>query len=118
MINYTPVALYHLAKLLYPKGFRGDNFLPIEVEGQMLELRFSTDRGHGDDVEFLLFIPKTRYCRRCLLVWEDGRVTEDTDGSIPDFDRLPGEVAINANPEHLLPIVFSTLWAQLEQAST
>lgn len=114
MLTYTPVALYHLAKLLYPAGLRGHSGLPIVVEGRAMELRFSTDRGHGDDIEFLLHFPRTNYARRSPIVYADGRIEEDTYGGVPEQDRFEGEQNIVSTVDELLSVIFDTLLAHLQ----
>lgn len=116
MLTYSPIALYHLAKLLYPAGYVNKNFLPIVVEGRSMELRFSTDRGKGDDVEFMLHPANTRYARCGFIVYENGRVEEETRGTIPDWDMQPGETPFTSKFEDCALVIFDYLLGRLEQA--
>ena len=83
--------LYRLAVSQHKDGIYGKYFIPITIESQKLELRYSTDRGHGDDVEFGIFVAGHRCSRKSLIVCQDGRVEEDKDVMLPDFDKLPVE---------------------------
>lgn len=106
--QYSPQALYTLAKRLFPYGVLVNAVVQIHVDGRALDLRFSTTRGHGRDIEFYFFIPQTRYARRTLIVWEDGRVEPDKWGTVPDFDRLDKEQDLPTD-ERLLQAAFDCL---------
>jgi hypothetical protein len=116
MLTYSPIALYHLAKLLYPDGYVSQCFLPIVLEGHSFELRFSTDRGKGDDVEFMLHLANTDYARRGFIVYENGTVEEETRGTIPEWDKRPGEAALTLTVNECARAIFDLLLGRLEQA--
>lgn len=116
MLSYSPIALYHMAKLLYPDGYVSKCFLPIVLEGHPFELRFSTDRGKGDDVEFMLHLADARYARRDFIVYENGIVEEETRGTIPEWDKQPGEPALTLTVDECARAIFDVLLGRLEQA--
>jgi hypothetical protein len=81
--------LYRLAILRQSDGgIRGDRCLALNAGEQRWEMRYSTDRGQGDDAEFIYFPPGRTHSRRCLRVYEDGRLEVDDRGTVPRSDRL------------------------------
>lgn len=115
MLSYSLIALYHMAKLLYPDGYVGSSFLPIVLEGHSFELRYSTDRGKGDDVEFMVHLADTRYARRGFIVYENGTVEEETRGIIPEWDKRLGEPALTLTVDECARAIFDMLLGRLEQ---
>jgi hypothetical protein len=111
MLRASVIAMYNVAKSLYPKGCLSKKFVPITVEGHSMELRYSTDRGAGDDVEFNIFFPGNRYSRYTLIVYADGRAEIDNRGIIPEWDRLPNEPVLTSTPEELLQLMYDALLA-------
>jgi hypothetical protein len=109
MSTFNPMSLYELAKSLHPDGVGGDSFIPVEVEGQVMELRYFTDRGNGTDVEFRFFRTDARCARREVIVWKNGRMDPDEHGEIPDNDRREGEKAITLSVEELMRIAYDAL---------
>jgi len=106
--KYSPQALHALAKKLFPYGVMVNALVEIHVEGRLFDLRFSTTRGHGRDVEFWFNIPDTRYARRTLIVHEDGRVEADEWGTVPESDQQPDEQPL-PDDEKLLRGAFNCL---------
>jgi hypothetical protein len=109
MTTFDPVALYELAKRLHPEGVVGTEFIPVEVQGMKMELRYFTDRGKGLDVEFSFFRTDAKYSRRAVIVWSDGRMEPDDEGVIPEFDQRDGEAPITLTVEELMRIAFDSL---------
>jgi hypothetical protein len=106
--------LYRLAVSQHKDGINGKDFIPITIEGQKLELRYFTNRGHGDDVEFMIFVAGHRYSRKSLIVYQDGRVDEEKDGMLPDFDKLPAEPHFPDNST-VLQIIHETLLTRVSR---
>lgn len=109
MTDFNPLDLYTLAKRLHPEGVAGEAFIPVEVEGQKMELRYFTNRGNGTDVEFGFFRPDARYARQTVILWHDGRMELETRGVIPDFDQRDGEKPITLPMEELMRLAFIAL---------
>lgn len=112
MPDYTPAALYALAKQMHPDGLICDNFIPVSIDGRAMELRYATDRGHGDDVQFMLFVPKHEYARRSIIVYANGSVVADDEGIIPSWDLVPDEQPNTTAMDTILREIFATLQAQ------
>ncbi|HSY26732.1 MAG TPA: hypothetical protein VK832_04470 [Burkholderiaceae bacterium] len=97
------------ARTAYPNGLTGKNFIPLTVDGNQFELSFFTDRRDGKDVEFCLFPPGARYSRKSIIAWDDGRIGEDTEGVIPEFDRLASEPVFSSSNQEILKIIEGAL---------
>lgn len=120
-LHYSPVPgilpeqaqrLYHMAKALSLEGLHGQNFVPMPLESTVWELRFFTDRGQGEDVEFGVFYPDTRYCRQEFIVHSDGRIVRSTSGTLPPGDNRPNEPELPDLPT-LFGHVFETIRKRL-----
>ncbi|WP_042974545.1 hypothetical protein [Burkholderia sp. AU4i] len=109
LASFSSVALYELAKRLNPEGVVKKAFIPVEVEGQPMELRYFTDRGDGSDVEFSFFRSDARYARRSIIVWKDGRIDSADDGVLPDSDKREVERRVTLSAEDLARVAFAAL---------
>lgn len=109
MTTINAVALYELAKHRHPEGVTGSAFIPVEVQGVQMELRYFTDRGNGSDVQFGFYRADAEYARRAVIVWRDGRVEPDDQGVIPKFDQRDGEKPITLSVGELMRIAFDSL---------
>lgn len=102
-------SLYALTQELYPDGIMGDDFIPVNIEGEHLELRLTHEYGSGHDVELLFFRPDTCYARKTLVVYADGRYQEDKDGVIPQSDLLDGEHELHFSNSLFLQVAYQAL---------
>ncbi|CAB3733458.1 hypothetical protein LMG22037_05800 [Paraburkholderia phenoliruptrix] len=107
--SFSAAALYELAKSLHPKGVVDEAFIPVEIEGQPMELRYFTDRGDGSDVELSFFRADARYARRSIIVWQDGRIDPTDDGVLPESDKREGERPATLSAEDLARAAFAAL---------
>jgi hypothetical protein len=109
MLSYTPAALYAVAIQQHPEGVSSEAFIPVSIDGAPFELRYVTDRGNGDDVEFQLFLSNRRYSRRTIIVYADGRVVDDVSGKLPESDLVPGELPHATPLDAVLREIFAVL---------
>ena len=84
------ILLYNQAKKQHPQGISGKDFIAVNFNDTPLELRYVTDRGNGNDIEFYLYLSKQRYARKNFIVYDDGRLVPD-QGIIPAFDLTDNE---------------------------
>lgn len=109
MSKISAAELFELAKRLHPQGLLGDSFLPVTVQGENLELRYFTDRGRGNDIEFSFFRPDARYARRTFIVLQNGKVFASEEGHIPERDKVEGEKPITASVRELMLLAYEAV---------
>jgi hypothetical protein len=109
MANISAAALYELAKRLHPHGLLGESYVPVSVQGEGFELRYFTDRGRGEDVEFSFFRPDALYARRTFIVLRNGKVGTPDQGHVPERDKIQGEKPITAPTGELMKLIYEAL---------
>lgn len=100
--------LYLSAKKLAPLGLYAKSFIPIIISGNAFELRYFTDRGHGTDVEFGIYLKDRKYARIGFIVWHNGSIEEDK-GFIQESDKDSNEPTIKLTVNELIPICLAVI---------
>jgi hypothetical protein len=109
MANISAAALFELAKRLHPAGLLGEAYVPVTVQGETFELRYFTDRGRGEDVEFSFFRSDAQYARRTFIVLRNGKVGTPDQGHVPERDKVQGEMPITTPTGELMNLIHEAL---------
>ncbi len=99
---------YHWLATRFPEGLSGaENAMPITIDGNELDLIiFEPEKS---SVSLGLFLRDRKYARKTLIVRKDGQIIEDTDGVLPDFDRVENEPKITSSNEQIITQMMDTI---------
>jgi hypothetical protein len=101
--------LFKKAKIFSPSGVTCDNFIPIVIDGQNLELRYFTERGSGFDVEFNFYLATQNFARKSFIIWQNGRIEDNDDGDIPKSDMIDNEPIFSMSNEELVLLTLQAI---------
>lgn len=78
----------------------------VEVDGREFEVKVFHDTSADNKpvLNFLMFITgtKTRYSRKTIALFQDGTISEDQRGIIPDFDKTDNEPVFTSSNREIL----------------
>jgi hypothetical protein len=97
-----------MVQLRYPDGVRGDNFIPVTIDGYDYELRFFTDR-EPDRIAFNLYVKDAEYARQSIVLRFNGEFYEDSEEVIPKVDLTDHEPKRPSRPFDILQSVIEAL---------
>lgn len=104
-------ALFGYCAQKFPEGLVGKpNAIPMKIGNNELSLLiFNETEGK---VSICLFLEGRKYARKSIVIFEDGRFSEDISGSIPEFDLSDREPDFSdiTNEE-----ILESILAQLEE---
>lgn len=99
---------FHWLAARFPEGRVGvDNAISSTIDGNELDIIIFPPT--PKNVSFGLFIPEHRYSRKTLLVDSAGTITEDREGTLPDFDTSDDEPVFTSSNEHIFEQVMTVL---------
>ena len=107
-----PVRLNALARAVYPDGYVGKNFVDVEVEDLLLELRVFHWNDKMGTVEFGLFPPGSPYPRKRISVDNSGRINDRLNVYVAPRHQLPIEPVFTWPVESILRVLYARLRAE------
>lgn len=113
-LPYSPTAIYHLAKLLFPNGSMGGECLPIIVEDNLMQLRIGSEPDTETYIELYLHYADARFARWSAVVDLDGEAYNSMLSAVPGEDLLADEEPISLNDDTLMEMVYATLLSHLK----
>lgn len=99
---------YHWLSTRLPEGLTGaENAIPVTIDGNEMELIIFEPS--DESVSLGLFLPGHKYSRKTLIIDNQGQISEDTNGVLPDLDKVENEPQIISSDEQIVTAVMDTI---------